>query len=290
MMSRYRLGMAVFFLLLSFHAGAWRFAVTGDSRGSDHGVNRVVLVQLAKALSNASIQLVLFTGDLVDGSGDDETVTAQMRTWRNIFMEPLLDAGIRVYPVRGNHDLSDAAWDAVFSGAFALPGNGPACERNRTYTFAYENARFFALDCYAPPLSQYRVNVSWLARGLWRNDRPLVFAFGHIPAFPVLHPDSLALRFFAREAFWNVLGLAGGRYYFCGHDHFFDDSTAHDWFGHTLHQVVAGTAGAPEYTWDGHPISPRLTTLQHNETPGYVIVDVEDEDISYSFVPLDEGP
>ena len=71
MMSRYRLGMAVFFLLLSFHAGAWRFAVTGDSRGSDHGVNRVVLVQLAKALSNASIQLVLFTGDLVDGSGDD---------------------------------------------------------------------------------------------------------------------------------------------------------------------------------------------------------------------------
>ena len=32
MMPRYRLGMTAFLLLLSFHAGAWRFAVTGDSR------------------------------------------------------------------------------------------------------------------------------------------------------------------------------------------------------------------------------------------------------------------
>ena len=166
MMSRYRLGLAAFFLLLSFHAGAWRFAVTGDSRGSDNGVNRDVLTRLTVALLGEAPALVLFSGDLVDGTGDEEIVTAQMLTWRGLFMEPLQNAGIPVYPVRGNHDLSDKAWDTAFSGAYALPGNGPRCERNRTYTFTYENARFFGLDCYASLLSYERVNVLWLARQL----------------------------------------------------------------------------------------------------------------------------
>ena len=52
-------------------------------------------------------------------------------------MQPVYDAGIGVYPCRGNHDaigvkpsvdptgaLSKEGWNNVFTGPYALPGNG----------------------------------------------------------------------------------------------------------------------------------------------------------------------
>ena len=81
-------------------------------------------------------------------------------------MQPVYDAGIGVYPCRGNHDafgvkpavdptgaLSKAGWDNVFTGPYALPGNGPSGEENITFSFTRENVFVLGLDNYGthPP-------------------------------------------------------------------------------------------------------------------------------------------
>lgn len=45
-------------------------------------------------------------------------------------MQPLYDAGVGVYPIRGNHEDCGpkAVWDNVFTGPYALPNNGPCVE------------------------------------------------------------------------------------------------------------------------------------------------------------------
>jgi len=62
--------------------------------------------------------LVLVTGDLVEGYADDAGMTSQLTTWRNN-MQPIYNAGIPVYPIRGGHDLGNATnpkavWNSVF--------------------------------------------------------------------------------------------------------------------------------------------------------------------------------
>ena len=86
----------------------WRFIATGDSRGSDNGVNATILGELATEIVNQSVELVIFPGDLVTGGVDQATLESQLLNWRGI-MQPVYDAGIGVYPVRGNHDLGSPA-------------------------------------------------------------------------------------------------------------------------------------------------------------------------------------
>ena len=44
----------------------WGFIVTGDSRGSDNGVNATILNEIADEIIAQDAAFVLFTGDLVN--------------------------------------------------------------------------------------------------------------------------------------------------------------------------------------------------------------------------------
>jgi hypothetical protein len=106
---------------------------------------------LATEIVSQGVDLVVFPGDLVNGYNSQEALESQLLTWRDT-MQPIYDAGIGVYPVRGNHDLGSppgtTAWNNVFSGDYALPQNGPDGELNLTYSVAHENALFLGLDEY----------------------------------------------------------------------------------------------------------------------------------------------
>ena len=230
-------------------ATSWKFIVTGDSRGSDNGVNTPILTEIAAEIVNQGAEFVVFPGDLVNGYTTPAILESQLTHWRNI-MQPVYDAGIGVYAVRGNHDLgSEAAWNNVFSGAYALPGNGPAGEENFTYSVAHRNALVLGLDQY---FATHRVNQSWVDAQLAANTLPHVFTFGHEPAFQAQHTDCLDDYVANRDAFWASLGDAGGRTYFAGHDHFYDHARVNDGDGdpdNDLHQYIVGTAGAPLRDW-----------------------------------------
>ncbi len=252
-----------------------RFVVTGDTRGNDSGVNATILSELVQATLAEGASFILISGDLVNG----DSLKSELIHWRNI-MQPLYSAGIGVYPCRGNHDAgSKTAWDAVFSGAYALPGNGPSGEKNVTYSFTYGNILVIALDEY---VHEDRVNQTWLNAQLAANTQPHIFPFGHVAAFSVYHTDTLASHPANRNTFWNSLAAAGGRVYFAGHDHLYNHARLDDGDGNSnddIHQYVAGTGGAPPYTWNGKYVGDKGTwtprRVYSESDYGYLLVEVD---------------
>jgi hypothetical protein len=284
-----------------------KFAVCCDSRGDSDpnnlyksGVNEAVVNATAKAIVKEGAEFVIFPGDMINGWYQIRTPYArQFATWRKA-MAPVYDAGIKVYPIRGNHEdgpfaapgrypwppdpaatpeswpLSELkmAYLAAFND-FWIPSNGPAGEKGLTYSFVYKNAFFVGLDQYINP---NKVNQPWLDEQLKKNKELHVFVYGHVPAFRVVHTDSLASYPQERDAFWNSLGNAGVRMYFCGHDHFYNRSHIKDQTGRPVYQVVIGTGGAPLVKWypQSYPEGDKIDNDYHDEVHyGYAIVTVD---------------
>jgi hypothetical protein len=244
-------------------------------------------------------ELVIFPGDAINGWYNISTPYAnQFATWRKA-MAPVYDAGIKVYPIRGNHEngppappyafpwppgssatpliLPDAGLMTAYLNAFSdpwIPANGPAGEKGLTYSFVYKNAFFIGMDQSVNP---YRVNQPWLDAQLAQNTQPHAFVYGHTPAFRVGHTDSLAYYPDDRDLFWNSLGNAGVRMYFSGHDHLYNRAHIKDQAGHTIYQVLTGAGGAPFNTWaPPYAEGDKVVGDYHKEGEnGYVLVTVD---------------
>jgi len=254
-----------------------RFVVCGDSRGSDNGVDSVILGELVTAIIAEHADLVLFTGDLVaDGT------LPQLQYFGQVFIDPLRAVGIPVYPCRGNHDSSVDDWNAMFTGVYALPQNGPPDQLNLTYSFVHNDVFFISLEENlmnpAMPIDQ-----EWLNAQLAQNTWPHVFVFGHYPMYSVYHPDGLSLYPTPRDAFAKSLVAAHIRVYLAGHDHFYDDAEVPAFPGAPFRQLVAGSAGAPLYDWSGQYADPRVVGIAHVKNYGYIVVDVNDSTVQMVF-------
>jgi 3',5'-cyclic AMP phosphodiesterase CpdA len=248
-------------------AEAWRFAVLSDTHVGSNGIFLKRLTHLAESLARERIDVLLVTGDLVlDGTRFDKRLDA----WREA-LQPVYDAGVKVLPIRGNHDDSDRPdiWRRHFS---YLPQNGPAGQQGLTYALAHKNALFIGLDQY---VNRHRIQQPWLDSVLAANHQPHVFVFGHEPAFSSRHQNTLAKFPAARDTFWNSLGAAGVRMYFCGHDHFFGRADVPDARGNLIQQVISGTGSAGVRGFSRYE-DKRATALVHEDSDrGYIIVEVD---------------
>lgn len=259
-----------------------RFAVIADSRGGDNGVNTAILGEIVEAIRSEQVEFVLMGGDLVTGSKDLSVLESQLLNWRDT-LGPLYEAGVRVLPTRGNHDLgnrdaeSKAVWDRVFTGEYALPQNGPVGEENITFSFASENVLVLGLDMY---VELRQVNQAWVDAQFEKNDRPHVFVFGHEPAFKVLHKDCLDDHPAQRDVLWESIAAEGGRAFFSGHDHFYDHARIDDGDGNPdndVHQMIV-TSGAPLYgdgPYDGENGKWTPVRILHEKQVGYVLVEID---------------
>ena len=279
----------------AFAEPPWRFVIVGDSRGDTNGVNVPILSEIADAIVASGAEFVLFPGDLVNGGLDQTGMQSQLTTWRTT-MQAVYDAGIAVYPVRGNHDLGSPAsatpWNAVFTGPYALPANGPPGEINLTYSVTHKNVFVLALDQY---ITDARVNQTWIDTQLAANTQPHIVALGHEPAFQVQHTDCLDDYPANRDAFWASLKNAGCTIYTCGHDHFYDHAVIDDGDGNPandIHQYLVGTAGAPLRSWSppytGDNSGMTITQWHHCERYGYVLVDVTDGAMTMTWYERDD--
>jgi hypothetical protein len=280
-------------------AAAWRFAVVCDTQGNPRDgtvVNEAVARTIAEDIVRERVDFVLMGGDLVNGWFRNGGVSfpEQYAIWKRA-MAPLLQGGVRIFPVRGNHDhgpertvlpplpaqhepapgdlerLEKAYREAVTGG---LPGNGPAGAKGLTYGFVHKNALVVALDEYAG--GEHRVPQAWLDAQLARADGRHVFAYGHEPAFETIHKDNLAAFPEARDRFWDSLGAAGARVYFCGHDHIYNRAAVADRQGREIRQVIAGTGGGALKSWPGSYPDPRVRGEGHSERHhGYLLVTVD---------------
>ncbi len=273
--------------------GKWHFIVVGDSRGKDGGINAEILPEVVAEIVNNDPEFVMFPGDLVTGDRkNDDIHRAQLTKWLKT-MQPVYDAGIEVYAIRGNHDRGSKAaglgiWNDTFSGQYALPDNGPAGEKNLTYSVKHKNALILALDNYST--KGQKVNQAWVDAQFANSNLPHVFVMGHEPAFSAKHKDCLDDNLQQRNKFLDSITKEGGRTYFCGHDHFYAHISAdHDGDpSNDIQQFIIGTAGAPlyphngEYAGDNEPYT--LTPVAAAIKNGYVVVTIDGADVTTTWV------
>ena len=284
-------------------ADPWRFAVISDTQGDNKdtpgksGLNDEVVKALAGAIAREKIDFLLVSGDLTGGwfKNGGTPYEAQYANWRKA-MEPVFQAGIPVFPIRGNHDdgperlalpplaadlepppgtpeRMKKAFRAAFPEAY-IPTNGPSGEEKLTYSFGHKNALVIGLDQFVG--GQHKVNQDWLDRQLAGRGGRHVFVFGHEPAFETNHKDSLAFFPEARDRFWDSLGAAGVRAYFCGHDHFYNRALIRDRAGREIRQIIAGTGGGSLKAWPGVYGDKRVIGEFHDDKHrGYLLVTVD---------------
>ena len=249
--------------------------------------------EIAKAVVQEKAKFLMWTGDLVYGyTKTAEEFETQLTTWRDL-MKPVYDKKIPVLACRGNHEAgakdSESVWRKVFSGKYALPGNGPLTEKNLSYFYGKGNVLAISLDQYT--FGKEEINQPWLNQVLVDHKKPFIFAMGHEPAFmDGSHKDTMDADPAKRDAFWGSLIDAGARVFFCGHDHLYDHmmvTKAGGNPGPELHQFVAGTAGAPFYKqgdYSGNNEGWSLRLLKHiDNTYGYIVVTIDSKRATITF-------
>ncbi|MFO1477630.1 MAG: metallophosphoesterase [Verrucomicrobiota bacterium] len=268
--------LCLFSLAQTSGAAPWKFFMFGDTRDADKPVNTNILAELSAEIIRQSPAFAFVAGDLVL-SGSLES----FEIWTNV-IAPVRAAGIAVYPIAGNHDAPDLTDYAAVFGPW-VPSNGPAGEISLTYSLVVSNSLVLAFDHNVHP---HLLNQAWMDAVLLTNTQPHVFAFGHEPAFKVLHADCLGTYPAARDTFWRSLARARGRLYFAGHDHFYDHMRLDDGDGNPdndLHQFIVGTGGSPIYgdaPYDGDNGAWTPVRIFHEAVFGYVMVTVDGLNVS----------
>ncbi len=86
-------------------SSSFRFVSIGDNRGYADGTPQPVFLKILDRLAEAAPDLVIHTGDLIDGSSTDEAVLRQQ--WRG-YLAALAVLKSPVFHAPGSHDVFDA--------------------------------------------------------------------------------------------------------------------------------------------------------------------------------------
>ena len=273
-------------------AQSWKFAFMSDHRaasGMSPGVNTGVVASLAADIAANGVELLLVGGDLIIGNyGNAAEVAAQYGHFKSA-IAAVTDAGIPVYPVPGNHEfqcktndvltqyeIATGAWASAFGQA--LPQNGPAGDKGMTYGFEYRNALFLGLNQWNSDTNYKGNDNAWLASQLAASTQAHVFAFGHSPMAMAAGAAAVSNR----NDFWSLLGQAGARLYFAGHDHYRARTATRtpDAEHSFIYEITDGSGGAPLSALPSpafpEPNDILFTNLFYDNTSfGYTLVDVD---------------
>jgi hypothetical protein len=284
----------------------WSFVVMGDTRDRTKATLTGIspdLDRLARAIAAEKPDLVIHTGDLINGyyTAPDSPVHGEFRrqlaTWKAA-VRPIYDfearTGIPIYAVRGNHEDGMLVTDPALRQAYVeeigvtVPQNGPEAERGLTYVVSHKGARFFALDGYEVTrarLIRGYVNQEWLDAQLASGTQPFVFAYSHTPAYAVSqyksspfpdlysHPEK-------RDALWASLVRSGALAYFCGHIHLYTRGSVA-----SVEQVVVGNGGASMASFDARDVDPKVEI----HFPRQPRMSASEMRTGYLVVTVDEG-
>ena len=280
---------------LAVQAGAeWRFGIMADTQSSGHpdvslnGVSVRLMAPVVDRLVNVhQVDMMMHVGDLTGGGGSIE-----FDQWLTT-AAPLFDAGIDVFPIRGNHDdgaESDIAltdplygdievkatdiWDAKFP--YLDPDSNehnPIAHRGpgASYVFDYNNTRFVAMDIYgaAPSLL-----IQWLqTQEIGNNDH--MFVYAHEPFFGRSREgmvEDTPYRMLLIEA----MAGNGAEAYFSGHDHQYSRSAAVKDGDFLMHHLVTGSNAEKYYRFEYEiNTGDEVGFKQINDQVGYTVVTID---------------
>jgi len=195
---------------LTDRPGAVRFAVIGDSgRGGPEQYETAA--QMVTERKRFPFDFVIMLGDNIYGDGTP-------RDYRDKFERPyraLLDAGVKFYAARGNHDVGEQWRYPLFNTGghryFTFRKRGGALG-----ALIGTDVQFFAVDSVSPDARQ----LAWLERELRASDAGWKIAFFH-------HPIYTSGRYawhsvLARRRIEPVLRYQGVDVVFSGHEHIYE--------------------------------------------------------------------
>jgi hypothetical protein len=289
-------------------AQSFSFVVAGDGRATGkrsdlevqlgavdkNGVNVPITTETAAYSASIGARFLLFTGDLVLG-GNTVPFDQQLAQWVEC-MKPA-EGKLRLLPTRGNHELygpSNAKdlYMSMVSKRYDVPTNGPAGAEGLTFAFEQDGVGVIGLD---EEFQGSDSDFAWLGAKLdaMKAKKEQIFAFAHKQIFstgghtdrlfwgddakpdPAQDPDRLAKR----TRLLDLLAGAGCQAVFFGHDHYYDRSILTDG-KFKIHQIQAGTTGAPFYTKNPLKVSPADPKWRIDTQPAHL-------DYSYGLVRVD---
>lgn len=289
----------------SAFASSWKFAVLCDDRSTyatdnlpayydaGYGISPYFR-NVALALSRETgLDFVIFPGDLFRGKKPAMSgvqMAAALDEWKNL-MQPVYDAGIPVYAIRGNHDsyeVTDPSGEngnavTIWRNHMAVPGNtaNPIAQdagdqSGLSYAFMHKGSLFIGLDEYVGGLSYDR---AFLNAQLVKRARHQ-FVFAHQPLWDYkqdeVGPPGLA----------DDLHGTNVDFYFSGHVHSYQRISEN---GYSFQEMIIGTGGAPQDnpTLDasgaGYVADPNLTVMNYaggkggNARFGYAVITMNDD-------------
>ncbi len=181
--------------------------IAGDIGAGDEGEMEVARA-MAKWAESRRVLALLLLGDNIYPDGNPARFAAAIARP----LRPLLAAGVRIYPVLGNHDvLYDGGAGEL--GLFGLARS--------YYSFEIGSVTYFALDSTAFGQEQ----AAWLRKALAEAETPWKAVYLHHPLYSSgLHGPDLALR----AALVPLLKEGGVQLVLSGHDHDYERTQAID--------------------------------------------------------------
>lgn len=224
-------------------ADAWKFGVIPDTQWKqiegeeNHGVGIHLIDAVVDEMIKQDVDLVIHVGDLCDRASDEAFAVAAKH------FKPLADAGIKFYPIRGNHDSSNEDSAEQFARAFPnLPGT-PGAEGTSpdlpgmaglTYAFAHKDVKFVMLDIFRVKVDGKTVDYKpgdfqpWIDAELRADDHRHAIVVSHKNLIGQNHKDNIFTSTAVQNrypemqnAFFKSLQDNGVRYYLSGHDHLY---------------------------------------------------------------------
>ena len=298
--------------------GRWSFGIIPDTQWKEnmkapfHGSAIHIIDAVNAEFVRQQVDFVIAVGDLAN---KPSIAAFQTRAAHN---KALDDAGIKFYPVRGNHDAGTIEAVAQFKSVFPnLPGtvgsypNLPGAQ-GLTYSFTHKGGKFFLLDTFlmddgSSKGKTYTIGdyLPWLEWELEKNDHHFALVFAHKNLQGQSHRDNV----FGRErdsnpamqnAFIGCLQQHGVQYFFCGHDHMYHRMRIKSPDGKSeIVQVICGVASQKFYTpnltilQSLRLIKPAKPLAQDLNNVGFVIAHVDNEGLRfeyYSTKPFGEKP
>lgn len=303
-------------LMPSLFAAEWSFGVIPDTQWAyeKNAPFHATAIHIVDAINaefiRQKVDFVIQVGDLAELPS---VAGFQTRAAHN---ESLANAGIKFYPIRGNHDITNydvnperriqlesvMQFKAAFPNLPGTPEGGGSSPdlpgaAGMTYSFTHKGGKFILLDTF-PMIDDgsqrgkaYTINdyLPWIEAELKKDDHHFALVFAHKNIQGQNHKDNIFGTHNDDEpdmqnAYMDCLQRNGVRYFISGHDHLYHRSRIKSPDGRSeIAQIICGSASHKFYKPTA-PLSTReLPIAQELNRIGFLIVRVEDERIRFEY-------
>lgn len=226
---------------------AWRFAIVSDVHVYSSGKVPPDFSALIRELRGLDLRFVLSSGDATVGNPRDGVAASRVRAWWAAYkgaLQPLVDDGVGLLAIAGNHDYYTEAHRSEYAAAWADMADrfadlAPISGQPPLYgSFDLDGAHIILLHAVSQSIEPEV--EAWLRADLASpaaQAAPLKLCIGHVPLVSMMSKTSESYR----DKLGGILAGGGVAAFFSGHEHLTWDQALRFPEG-TLRQIHVGSA------------------------------------------------